>query len=90
MPVSVQGTYPFCHDGFPAALALAAEFSSMAVQTPGIAILLYEGCFGIERVAALGAEEMADVPGATTRNDNFRLNGRFARFTSRGEEFVKV
>lgn len=62
----------------------------MAIHTPRIPILLYKRRGRIERVTALGTEEVPGVPFCTTRNNDLALNGRLAALAARREELVEV
>jgi hypothetical protein len=62
----------------------------MTPDTPRIPVLLDKRRRRIERIAALRAEEVADVPLGPTRHDHFSFNGSLAGLTPRGEEFVVI
>ena len=62
----------------------------VTVDTPRVSIFLHKGRRAIERITALGAEEVAGVPLSTACNDDFAFDGRLAALASWREELVEV
>jgi hypothetical protein len=62
----------------------------MAPNAPRIPILLDERRRGIKGIAALCAEEVADVPLSAARYHDFALDGCLARLAAGREQFVEV
>ena len=62
----------------------------MTPHTKRIPALLHKGGFPLERIAALGAEEMPNVVLTPGGEDDLAFDRRFAAATSWGEELVEV
>ena len=90
MPITTQRLDHDIRNRLPAASTFAAVPVGMTADAPRIAILLHERRSRIERIAALGAEEMALVPFCAARHDDLALDRRLTRFAARGEELVVV
>jgi hypothetical protein len=90
MPLTPKSLHSLLQDHLPTSFALPIEPPRMALHTPRIPIPLHERRLLIERVAALGAEEMAFMPLPAAGNHDFALDGRLAAAAARGEELMEV
>ena len=62
----------------------------MTGHAPSIAIAFDKRGSRIERIAAFGAKEVASVPFAAARENDFAFDGGLAASAAGGEEFVVV
>lgn len=90
MPLLSQRLDHHLRDRLATTGALAAEAATMTADAPGKAVLLDKRRGFIERIAALGAEEMADVPLAATGQNDLAFNRGLARATARAEFLMEV
>lgn len=90
MPVPPQRLQHRLRDRLPAAPTLAAVPIRVTTHAPRVAVLLHERRAGIERIAALRAEEVARMPLRAARDDDLALDGRLTGLAARGEELVEV
>lgn len=90
MPLTPQRLDNNIRHRLPALPALRAVPVRVAIAAPRIPILLHKRRAGIERIAALSAEEVSGVPLRAARDDDFTLDRRLARFAAGAEEFVEV
>ena len=90
MPLATEG-FDDCLGNWPPTLFAPSGITlRVAADAPRISILLHELALGGERITTLGAEEVAGVPGAATRHDDFSLDGGFAALASRRKELMEV
>jgi len=90
MPLAPQRLHHHIRHRLPALAALGTVPIRVAVATPRVAILLDERRAGIERIAALCAEEVPGVPFGAASDDDFAFDRRLARFAARAEHLVEV
>lgn len=90
MPLAPQRFHHHIRHRLPALATLGAVAVSVAVATPRVPVLLDERRAGVERIAALRAEEVTGVPLCAASDDDFAFDRRFARFAARAEHFVEV
>jgi len=93
MVLAAQGLHILAYDR-PSALCTLGSLSlctlRLAIETPGITVLLNMSHALLERVAAFSAEEMAIVPMCTESNSMLANDGSLAMLASRCEELVPV
>lgn len=90
MPLTPQRFHHCIRNRLATALALGTVAIRMAIDTPGIPIFFHKRGVGIERIAALRAEEVAGVPLGAAGDYDLALDGGLARFAARGEALVEV
>lgn len=90
MPLRAQRFNHRIRNRFAAPFTLRAIAISMTIDAPRVPVLFDKRGGGIERVAALGAEEVASVPFSAARDHDFALDRRFARLAARGEALVEI
>jgi hypothetical protein len=90
VPLAIQRLHHHVRDGLPTPPAFGAVPVRVAIDTPRVPVLLHKRRLRIERVAALRAEEVADVPLGAARDNDLALDGRLARLAARREELVVV
>lgn len=90
VPLATEG-FDDCFGNRPPTLFAPSGITlRIAADAPRMSVLLHELALGSERVTTLGAEEVARVPGAATRHDDFSLDGGFAALASRRKELMEV
>ena len=90
MPLGAQRLHHRIRNRLPTPLALGAVPIGMAIDAPRVPVLFDERGGGIERITALGAEEVAGVPLGAAGDDDLALDGGFAGFAAGGEALVEV
>ena len=90
MPLCPQRLDHRIRNRLPALPTLCTEPIRMAPHAPGVPLLLDKRRLAIERVAALGAEKVSDVPLGAARDHDLALDGRLARLAPRREHLVEV
>jgi hypothetical protein len=90
MPLAPQSLNDDIRHRLPTLPTLGTIAVCVAIAAPRVSILLYKRRTRIERVAALGAEEMACVPFGAASHDDFAFDGRLARLAARAEHLVEI
>lgn len=90
MPIRPQRLNNRLRNRLPALPTLRTIPIRMTPHTPRIAIFLDKRRTTIERIAALGAEEVARVPFRAACDDDFALDGSFAALAAGAEVFVEI
>ena len=93
VPLAAQRLDVLTDDGGPALPTLGSPplgTLGLTLNAPRVAVLLDVGHAVLERVAALGAEEVPIVPVVAQRHNVLAENGRPAVLAPRGEELVPV